>query len=104
MPQHASEEVKQQWKETVLKQRESGLSIASWCQQNNISVHVFYYWRNKLFPMLIERSAFKEISETASPKTTGVFLTYLGVNIHVDRNFDPVTLGKCLQVLRGLSC
>jgi hypothetical protein len=41
MPKPACEEVRQQWKENILKQRESGLSIGSWCRQNNIAVCTF---------------------------------------------------------------
>ena len=50
MAQPFSEELKQQWKENILKQRQSGLSIAAWCRQNGIVVHNFYYWQSKLLP------------------------------------------------------
>ena len=43
MAEPLSEELKQRWKENILKQRQSKLSIAAWCRQNGITVHTFYY-------------------------------------------------------------
>lgn len=109
MPKPATEEIKQRWKETIHKQRESGLSIGAWCRQNNISTHTFRYWLDKIFPKTaIDRSAFKEISETQktpfSRKTAGVFLEYRGIDIHIDRGFDPLTLKQCLKALKEIPC
>lgn len=108
MPQPASEKASQQWKENVLKQRESGLSIASWCHQNKIEVHTFYYWRNKLFPKApLVHSDFKEIQEqqkTYGFQKTGVFIEYQGFCINIDRQFDFSTLKQCLKALKEISC
>ena len=38
MAQPFSEELKQQWKENIVKQRQSKLSIASWCRQSGEEV------------------------------------------------------------------
>ena len=58
----ASKGIIQQWKENILKQRESGLSIVSWCKVNNITPRKFYYWQEKLFPKEpLCRSDFNEI-------------------------------------------
>ena len=66
MGQPLSEENKQQWKENILTQRQSKLSIASWCRQSGIAVHIFYYWQSKLFPKpTINRSAFMQASYIA---------------------------------------
>jgi hypothetical protein len=109
MPQKAPEEVRQKWKETILTQRESGLSIMPWCRQNNISVHTFRYWQDKFFPQSpINRSAFKEISDSqkngAALSKSGIYLEYQGVSIHIDRQFDPLTLKQCLKVLKEMPC
>jgi hypothetical protein len=109
MPRPASEERRQQWKEAILKQRESGLSITSWCRQSQIDVHTFNYWRNKFFPKAtIDRSDFKEIPNrhnTDIPnKETGILLKYQGISIHIDKHFDYSTLKQCLNALKELSC
>ena len=41
MVRKASEEIQLHWKENILKQRQSNLSIVAWCLQNKIAVHSF---------------------------------------------------------------
>lgn len=101
MAQPFSEKLKQQWNENILKQRQSKLSIASWCRQNGIAVHAFYYWKSKLFPKpILNRSAFTEAVEEKNKSTTGILLEYHGFNIHLDEHFNPSILKKCVEVLR----
>ena len=38
----------EQWRQRIRRQRESGLSIAEFCRQENISSHGFYVWRRNL--------------------------------------------------------
>ena len=108
MPRPSSEEKKHQWKRTILKQRESGLSINSWCDQNGVSIQGFYYWKAKLFPKpTLERSAFSELLDEKGPtvdKKAGIVIEYHGARILVDRQFDPLTLKQCLKLLKGVEC
>ena len=101
MAQPFCEEIKQQWKETILKQRQSKLSIASWCRQNGITVHTFYYWQSKLFPKsTLSRSAFTEAVEEKNKSATGIVLEYHGFNIHLNEHFNSSVLKRCLEVLK----
>jgi len=101
MAQPFSEDLKLKWKENILKQRQSKFSMASWCRQNGIAVHTFYYWQSKLFPKpVLSRSAFTEAIEEKNKSTTGIVLEYHGFNIHLNECFNPSTLKKCVEVLR----
>jgi hypothetical protein len=114
MPKSVSEEVKQQWKEKILKQRESGLSIGAWCRQNNINVHTFRYWQNKFLPKPnFNRSAFKEIPQQKTVsfklpiinprKKTEITIEYQGAYIYIERVFDfSTTLRECLKALKEI--
>lgn len=110
MFQGTTEEIKQQWKERVLKQRESGLSAAAWCKNNNIAIHSLCYWRDKFFPKKtdLSRSDFCEIS--SKDKMTGIlnkpgfFLEYHGVRIHIDKSFEHSALTKCLKAIKEAQC
>lgn len=108
MPRPSSEEKIHQWKRTILKQKESGLSVNSWCHQNDISVPVFYYWKTKLSPKpALGRSAFSELSddkECSEDKKGGIIIEYHGARILVDRQFDPFTLKQCLKLLKEVKC
>lgn len=52
VPKAFSAEIKKQWKENIVNQRESGLSVAVWCRQKNIHSYTFRYWENKLLPKI----------------------------------------------------
>jgi hypothetical protein len=94
-------EIKQHWKENILKQRVSGLSIAAWCRQNEVRTHIFYYWRNKLFPKTpLSRSEFTEIKHGNDLTGLGIILEYQGFSIRLDQHFDSSVLRKCLEVLK----
>ena len=101
MAQPFSDELKQQWKEKIIKQRQSKLSMASWCRQNEIAIHSFYYWQSKLFPKsTLDRSDFTEVIEEKKKFSDGIVLEYHGFNIHLNEYFNPSVLQKCLEVLR----
>jgi hypothetical protein len=96
-----TEDLKQQWKENILSQRQSKLSIASWCRQNNIASHLFYYWQSRLFPKpVINCPTFLEaVGENDS--STGITLECQGVTLCIKEHFNPSTLKKCLEVLKA---
>lgn len=95
-----SENLKEQWKENILNQRQSELSIASWCRQNNIPSHQFYYWQSRLFPKpILEHPAFLEVVEEGH-NATGISLECQGVTLYIREHFNPSTLKKCLEVLK----
>ena len=103
MPKPISPEKKLEWQEKIRQQRESGLTIDKWCRQNHLPPHLFYYWKNRLFPRnQLTRSCFTELS--SDNQGTGISIEYQGVRIHLDKDFDPSTLKSCLSALRGVSC
>jgi hypothetical protein len=98
-----SEELKQQWKDDILKQRGSGLSIVSWCRRHEIAPHVFHYWQKKLFAKdPIDTPAFTEIATKTNLNISdvGFILECQGVNIYLSNNFQSSALKKCLEVLK----
>ena len=100
MPKPLSEELQQQWKEKILAQRKSGLSVPSWCRQNGLAAYNFRYWQKKFFPDAhLNRSSFTEIQ--LESQETGIFLEYQGVKIHLSKHFDSVTLKRCLGLLKA---
>ena len=103
MPKPFSLERHQEWKERILQQQKSGLSIKRWCSQNCITPHTFCYWKRKLFPQLdLNRSCFKEITQHSGP--SGITIKYFGFSIDIDQEFNVHTLKECLEVLQELKC
>ena len=101
MPHAMSSEKRLEWKEKILKQEESGLSIIEWCHQNQVVEHCFYYWKKKLFPIALNRSSFIELADM---KETGIFIKYREMRIYLDKHFDPITLKRYLLTLKETSC
>jgi hypothetical protein len=110
MPKPTSEETRQHWKEKIIHQRESGLSVGNWCRQNGTSIHTFHYWQKKIFPKPnLDRSAFKEIvgllNRTSAPgKKAGISFERKGIYIHIDKQFDLSVLKQCLKALKEMPC
>ena len=91
-----SQEKKQEWKNIILKQQESGLSIKHWCMENKISAHRFYYWKQRLVSNSINALSFTELKDNDE---TGIFLEHKRIRIYLKRHFDPVILKRCIKVL-----
>lgn len=49
------------WKEYLLNQKNSGLSVRTWCSENQISQPQFYYWKRKLSQKTSAQPKFTEI-------------------------------------------
>jgi hypothetical protein len=89
------------WKEKILQQQNSGLSIERWCQEHQVVVCQFHYWKSKLFSKQINASSFTELADT---KNVGVTIECDGVRIHLDPNFDAATFKRCLVIIKGGKC
>jgi hypothetical protein len=89
------------WEERILQQQNSGLSITRWCREYQVVECQFYYWKSKLFPRQVETSGFTELVDV---KNTGVTIEYNDMLIHLDPNFDEVTLKRCLSVIKENQC
>ena len=48
MAREVNQVLRDQWRQRIKRQRESGLSIAEFCRRENISSHGFYVWRRNL--------------------------------------------------------
>ena len=92
---------RQEWKNKVLKQKESGLSVERWCHENGIASHLFHYWKKQLFLKTFSRLSFTELG---GDKNTGIVIECKGARIYLDKYFDPAALKSCLSILRTGKC
>ena len=89
--------LKEQWAEKITAWRESGLSIAAWCRQNNEGYHRFLYWGKRLEQNTQPSGRFVELSIESS--TLAVECN--GVTLHIERGFDRELLRQVLSVLKA---
>lgn len=102
MPKASPERV-QEWKNLILKQRESGLSIEKWCKGNNIPTHTYHYWREKLFPKTppLTRMSFTELKDY---QDTFLLVECKDTRISLSENFNVATFKRCIQALKEMEC
>lgn len=89
------------WETKILQQQKSHLSIERWCRENQVAVCQFHYWKSKLFPRQITTSSFTELPHVKDIRIT---IECNGMCIHLDPDFDAVTLKRCLIVIKGVGC
>ena len=102
MPRPFSEDKKQEWKR-IIGQWESStpkVSAAHFCRQQSIDYSNFLYWRQRFQETRLKRSSFRELPCESSKAS--IILEHNQVRIQITEHFDPATLKKCLQVLKGL--
>ena len=89
--------LKEQWAEKINGWRESGLSIAAWCRQNDEGYYRFLYWRKRLEQNSQPSGRFVELSIESS--TLAVECN--GVILHIERGFDRDLLRQVLSVVKA---
>jgi len=94
------EQRQQQWKKRIQNQKESGLTIQKWCQENQIGVSSFYKWQARLSlkkPSLNPKASFVELKPTIKYRLT---LDYEGINFQL----EVTSLKQALPILEKLAC
>jgi hypothetical protein len=89
------------WRELIGKQKKSGQSIGTFCQEQGVSQPSFYYWRQQLAAEKVPvKFALVETGRSALAGR-GVELDLAGgVRLHVQPGTDAATLRLVLAVLR----
>lgn len=101
---HVTYRSKQQWQEIITAWKASGKSQKAWCEEHSISPTSFYGAISRLESQKqapLKRSDFVAIQPKQAP---GLQLSYKGVSIHLQTDFDEHTLARFLKVVGELSC
>jgi hypothetical protein len=99
MPHPLSENIK--WKNFIEEQRQSGLSIKKWCQQQNHIPNTFHYWKNKLFPKELQTASFVELKVKRPDE---ISLQTRGLYIRLGSDCNPVLRKQLLALFSEAIC
>lgn len=44
-----------EWTVRIADQKSSGLTIRQWCEQNNLSIHKYNYWKHQLKEIVVDQ-------------------------------------------------
>ena len=101
MPNPASEAKQLEWQSLIEQQRQSGLSVEKWCQQNQIKSHAFQYWKDKLCRKQLQKSSFAELN---MKRPDAMSLQAQGLFIRMGGNCDPRLRKQIFALFAELSC
>ena len=106
MGREASSERQRYWQDLIHQQQHSGLSIAAFCRQHDLSQPSFYAWRarltNELPQMNSTAISFVPLSLPASRPAIFTVRLPNGVQLDVPSDFDEAALTRLVRVVRIL--
>jgi len=98
----------ERWRNLLLEHKATELTIKSFCELNDVNVHQFTYWRNKIERGIVrkkkKKSSFIKVI-TANPEPTKYNNFSVEVNkikINVPINFNHLALTKLIKVVRSI--
>lgn len=104
-------EVKQEekWRRLLIEFKTQDKTIKSYCEMNDVKVHQFIYWRDKIERGIVRKknnkSSFIKIvqhipKETINSVPFSIELNKIKINVPI--NFDSLSLTKLIKVVRAI--
>ena len=99
MDKQSAQERQGHWRAVVGRWRDSGLSKAAFCRENDLRLWQFYYWVKRVAEL--DGEAGQGFARVAAARS-GLCLRFgAGVRVELDPDFDEATLRRLLEVLAG---
>ena len=103
------------WRQRVVDCRTSGMTIAKWCEENQIHLKTYYYWQRKIWdyemgclksleksPPNVEKIRFAQVDLSVAPgteSTTVAIIRHGNWSIEISNSFDPSLLSRVMQMV-----
>ena len=91
------------WAERISACRNSELSVAQWCKENEVCVQTYYRWQKKLFTMAQaqQESRFAEVTPVRTSGNIAVTVRFSGVEADIHSGADAATVETVLRILKS---
>ena len=108
-----------EWAARFSDQKASGLTVKEWCDQNNLSIHTYNYWKHALkeelsiqvlpdiVPIVIPESSASPVSIESNDSTltnrairSTAKLTYNNISIEFDSDISEAFLATIIKAVR----
>ena len=96
------------WTRIIMSCRSSGMTVRSWCQENNISEKTYYYWQKRLFNTLSKQQqtlqpTFAELTPVSKANTGKIAVTVRLSRAEADihTGADAALVEAVLRVLKS---
>ena len=99
-----------QWQSIIKECKESGMTVAEFCEARNISWHAYYYWLRKIREFITQpqssETEFVQLpspADVAAPANPGTITIRIGgVAVEVEGNVNRASLKNVLKVLQEI--
>ena len=99
-----------QWQSIIKECKESGMTVAEFCEDRNISWHAYYYWLRKIREYITQsqttETEFVQLPspmEVSVPTNPGTITIHIGgVAVEVEGNVNRASLKNVLKVLQEM--
>lgn len=91
----------QQWSVRINEQIESGLTQTKWCEENNINVHKFRYWKSRMNKIkgIQSDNGFIAIKPLIATQNSSIRLTIGLASVDVNESANLDLLNDVVKVL-----
>ena len=99
----------ERWRNLLLEHKTTKQTIKTFCELNDVKVHQFIYWRDKIERGIVrkkkKKSSFIKVvqhvpKETSKSCTFSIELNKIKINVPI--NFDSLSLTKLIKVVRAI--
>lgn len=95
----------QHWQGIIQDQKNSGLSIRSWCNKNGINQGSFFYWKKRLVAESEQEVCFAEISLSDDSGNSAPGAVPFDAPVHIQYRDFEILVGEsatCMQIVSVL--
>lgn len=93
-------ERREYWLQVIEGQKQSGLTKADYCSQNDIALHRFYYWQRTFNDNCTKAAGFARVEVVDEQESSGIKIKLRnGLQAELDSDFDSDALRRFLAVV-----
>ena len=99
----------ERWRKLLLEHKTTDITIKSFCELNDVRIHQFTYWRDKIERGIVrkkkKKSSFIKVVQHIPKETSNIVPFSIELNkikINVPFNFDHLELTKLIKVVRSI--
>lgn len=95
----------ERWRKLLINHKTTDLTIKAYCEVNNVKIHQFTYWRDKIERGIIRKKKKKSsfikvtpvITELTSTNSFTIIINKIKINVPI--NFDSLNLTKLIKTV-----
>ena len=94
------------WRMLIQTCQQSGQTVISWCEENNVNIKSYYYWLRKVKTAALQQAGFVELPlPEAKPVPTSDFAAQMviklgGAELGINNDTPTELITRILEVIR----